>query len=125
MENILAPPKSKEVEIMKIVRNNIIPFKGFKALTLWPLVFVRKDAVMRDRDMRHEAIHGRQQKELLVVLFLVWYGLEWLIRLVIYRSTHKAYRMISFEQEAYQNEHDDDYLTTRRWYAWTKYIFKL
>lgn len=107
---------------MKVVRNSIIPFKGFKALTLWPLVFVRKDAWMSDRDMRHEAIHGRQQKELLVVLFLVWYGLEWLARLVIYGKAHKAYKMISFEQEAYLNEYDKGYLKKRRFFAWMKYI---
>lgn len=108
---------------MKVVRNGIIPFKGYIALTLWPFIFVRKDMRVDDATMRHEEIHGRQQKELLIVLFLLWYGIEWLARLVIYGKAHKAYKMISFEQEAYLNEYDKDYLKKRRLFAWTKYIF--
>ena len=38
---------------MMTVRNSIIPFKSFKALALWPFVFVRKEAVLGDADMRH------------------------------------------------------------------------
>ena len=29
---------------MKIIYNNIIPFKGFKAMNLFGVLFVRKDA---------------------------------------------------------------------------------
>lgn len=36
-----------------------------------------------------------------VFLFYAWYGIEFLARLCIYRDRDKAYRMIAFEQEAY------------------------
>lgn len=36
-----------------------------------------------------------------VFLYYVYYGIEYLIRLIIYRDRDKAYRMIAFEQEAY------------------------
>lgn len=36
-----------------------------------------------------------------ILLYYAWYGIEYLIRLIIYRDRDKAYRMIAFEQEAY------------------------
>lgn len=107
---------------MKLVRNSILPPKSHKLLTLWPYIFVRKETRVYEPDVRHETIHGEQQKEMLIVLFLLWYGLEWLVRLIIYRNAHKAYKMIGFEQEAYLNELDAEYLKRRKRYAWIKYI---
>lgn len=34
--------KTKKRKDMKIVYNNIIPFKGYLAMRVWPFVFVRK-----------------------------------------------------------------------------------
>lgn len=42
-----------------------------------------------------------------VFLYYSWYGIEFLVRLCIYRNKDKAYRMIAFEQEAYDLE--DEY----------------
>lgn len=39
-------------------------------------------------------------------LYYVWYGIEFLIRLIWYRDADKAYRMIAFEQEAYILENE-------------------
>lgn len=36
-----------------------------------------------------------------IFLYYIYYLIEYLIRLVIYRDRDKAYRMIAFEQEAY------------------------
>lgn len=36
-----------------------------------------------------------------ILLYYVYYLIEFLIRLIIYRNRDKAYRMIAFEQEAY------------------------
>lgn len=36
-----------------------------------------------------------------ILLYYVYYGIEYLIRLIIYRDRDRAYRMIAFEQEAY------------------------
>ena len=55
---------------MKIIYNNIIPFKGFKAMNLFGMLFVRKDikTPMSDIDINHESIHSEQYKELLFIV---------------------------------------------------------
>ena len=88
-----------------IVRNDLIPFKGYKAMCLWPFIFVRKDCSFNEVDLNHENIHGRQQLELFLVFFYLIYLIEWIF---------KGYRNISFEKEAYANEKDLNYLEWRR-----------
>lgn len=109
---------------MKVIINTIIPFRGFLAITLWPFIFVRRAAAARFTEVasRHEHIHGRQQLEMLILPFFLWYGIEWLVRLIRLRDSHRAYRAISFEAEAYANEADTDYLSRRRPYAWLRYL---
>ena len=111
---------------MKIIYNKVIPFKGFKAMNLFGVLFVRKDikTPMSDVDINHESIHSEQYKELLFIPFLVLYLLEWFINLFIYFDSKKAYRNISFEREAYYNEHNLNYLSNRKHYAWFRLIFK-
>ena len=111
---------------MKLVYNNIIPFNGYLAMCIFPFIFVRKDArALKTTDINHETIHGKQQIELLWVLFFVWYGIEWFIRLVAYGfDCHLAYKNISFEQEAYLHEDDLIYLNNRKLFASWKYLFK-
>ena len=111
---------------MITVKNNIIPLKGFIALTLWPFVFVRKDKEQfyTHSVERHEAIHGEQQKEMLIVFFLLWYVVEWLFKAIYYRNPMTAYKNISFEREAYSNQNAPAYLDGRRHYSWFKYINK-
>ena len=96
---------------MKIVRNSIIPFKGYKAITIWPFIFVREECSFDEVDLNHENIHGKQQLELLIIFFYLIYLVEWII---------KGYRNISFEREAYGNEDNLNYLKTRKHYAWSK-----
>ena len=43
---------------MKIIYNNVIPFKGFKAINLFGIVFVRKGCKMNNIDINHEKIHS-------------------------------------------------------------------
>lgn len=104
---------------MIIIRNNIIPFKGFIAINLFGVLFVRKDAVISEQTINHEKIHTAQMKEMLYVFFYLWYVIEWLIRLFMKGN---AYRNISFEKEAYMNEHDLYYLKSRERYSWIKYF---
>ena len=104
------------------------PFAGYKALTICPWVFIRESAKQRytPTDNRHETTHGYQQIETLWILFFVLYGLEWLIKLSFCKfNSDRAYRSISFEQEAYANQGKVDYNNTRKHYAWVRYIFKL
>ena len=105
---------------VKVIMNNIIPPKSFMACTIWPWIFCRR--TLKDMDVNHETIHCEQQEEMLILPFFLWYGVEWLIRLIIYRNTFEAYRNISFEQEAYLNQHHAWYTSERRHYAWIKYL---
>lgn len=107
---------------MKIIRNNIIPFKGYKAVNLFGILFVRGDAVIGSVDINHEEIHTAQMKEMLYVFFYLWYGVEWVVRLIQYGKAHTAYRNISFEREAYANQSSMGYLQGRKRYAWLKYM---
>jgi hypothetical protein len=105
---------------MKIVQNKLIPPKGFKAITLFGLVFARKE--LTETDMNHEAIHIKQGNEMLWVFFYIWYGIEWVVRLIQYRNKMTAYYNISFEREAYKNQFNLDYLKTRCFWAFIKYL---
>lgn len=98
---------------MRVVYNRMIPFKGFKCVNLFGVLFVRDGCTMSSVDYNHEAIHTAQMKELLYVPFYVLYALEWLLLLVKYRDAHTAYRQISYEVEAYLFQADADYLKTR------------
>lgn len=102
---------------MKIIYNNFIPFKGYLAINLFGIIFARK--ALDSVDMNHEAIHTAQMRELLYIPFYVWYIIEWLILLIKYRDSRKAYRNIRFEKEAYNHEFDLDYLKTRKHYKYS------
>jgi hypothetical protein len=105
---------------MKIIKNNIFPPGDFEAINLFGFVFARRELTPRDRN--HEAIHSAQMREMGYLPFYLWYVLEWLIRLPF--AGKEAYFNISFEQEAYGNEGDLDYLKTRKHFAWLKYFKK-
>lgn len=105
-----------------IVVNYLIP-KGYRGLAIFPFVFVkrRKDKV-NAIFLNHERIHLRQQFEMLILPFFVWYFSEFLLRLVQYRNFNLAYRNISFEREAYSNELNLSYLKNRPFMGFIKYL---
>ena len=105
---------------MKIIINNILPPKGFKCINLFGILFCRR--MLNKIDINHETIHTKQGQELLWIGFYLWYIIEYLIRLVIYRDTWMAYKNISFEREAYSNQSNLSYLNRRKHYSWFKYI---
>lgn len=107
---------------MKIVYNKFIPFKGFIAVNLFGVMFVREEYrdMLRHRTVNHEMIHTAQMKELFYIGFYIWYLVEYLIWLLRYLDTHKAYRSISFEREAYRNEKNFHYLRDRKHFAWLR-----
>lgn len=104
---------------MKIIRNKFIPFPGYKAINLFGILFVRGNATIDDRTLRHESIHTSQMKEMLYVPFYLWYVVEWVVRLFMKGN---AYQNISFEREAYGNESNGSYLDSRRPFAWLEYL---
>lgn len=94
--------------------------KGYRAITLYPFIFVRNASDKYDKVLiNHEHIHLRQQKELLVLPFYIWYFLDFLFKYLRYRNWNKAYRNIIFEREAYNNQSNLDYLKVRGvWWFW-------
>ena len=97
--------------------------KRFLGATVWPFILIREPRLKSDSFfMNHERIHYRQQQELLVVLFYVWYGLEYLVRLIQFRNRREAYKNISFEREAYKNEKDLEYLYHRPSFKFLRYV---
>ena len=133
----------------RIIYNNIIPVKDFMALALLPFIFVRSSykGKLSTVTENHETIHLRQQVEMLIVgviltlilficglswwslfalpIFPIWYGVEWFLRWCAYGfNQNEAYHNISFEQEAYGNESNLDYLRTRTRFSWCYYLLK-
>ena len=100
---------------MKVIFNSVIPFNGFTCINLFGILFVRKGCVMTRTDFNHEAIHTAQMKEFYLPFYIL-YVLEWLCRLIQFRDSRKAYRAISHEREAYDNQGNQDYLTARKPY---------
>ena len=110
---------------MKIYYEHWLP-ELFKTgeVTLWPffIVFKYKKENVSNRLLVHAYIHVAQQKEMLVVFFLLWYGIEWFIRFLTngFDAT-EAYLDLKFEREAYNNWEDVEYLEERKHYAWLEY----
>jgi hypothetical protein len=95
------------------------------AITLYPFMFIKERYRGNEEFIAHEAIHIEQQKELLVIPFYLIYLLEWLFKLLFTFDSNRAYKSISFEQEAYHHEDDITYYKTRKRYSSFKYLFKL
>ena len=110
---------------MRVFYSHILPFRGFRAINLFGIIFARKDLPKLTKEIiNHETIHTRQMLELLIVFFYIWYLTEWIIKMIVYKSSLKAYENISFEREAIANDENLDYLQHRRWFAFLRYIKK-
>lgn len=97
--------------------------KGYRGITLFPFIILnnvqlKKDAVI----INHEKIHIRQQLELLIFPFFIWYSIEFILKYFKYKNWNKAYSSISFEKEAYQNEKDIKFLTRRPFWNFINYL---
>lgn len=129
---------------MYVIKNSIIPFKGYSAMNILGLLFVRKDITLSKRVLRHEKIHSVQQYELLLVSAIlslvacaIWqswwyilitvtmpiavYLLAWFIALLL-PPYNRAYKDSPFEREAYVKEIDIYYLWNRKPFGWVKFI---
>lgn len=99
---------------MIVVVTKFLTRFGIRGLTLFPFVLVGRKADTKDVVLlNHERIHLRQQLELLVLPFYVWYVVELLARRLGCATWHEAYRQICFEREAYENEENLDFLMSR------------
>ncbi len=106
-----------------IIVFRIILAKNVIAMAMWPFIILgSRELLDNKRLINHEKIHFRQQLELLLVFFYIWYIIEFLIYLYKYKDAIKAYENISFEKEAYGNENDYSYLKNRNIWSFLNYI---
>lgn len=98
-------------------------YKSYVGLSVWPFIIVKHDALKDDNVLiNHEKIHLKQQLELLVLPFYIIYITEWLLRSLFCLSFYRGYQTISFEQEAYANEHNLKYPRERKPFSFIKYL---
>jgi len=109
---------------MILISKYIVP-RGYIGITIFPFMFLKYKALKGNTILiNHEKIHLRQQLELLIIPFFIIYGFEFLVRLFQYKNWKLAYRNISFEREAYRKEKDLNYLKSRPFFSFLKFIRK-
>ena len=107
---------------MILIFKYIIP-KGYTGLAIYPFIFLKHSHLKVDKVLiNHELIHLRQQIELLVLPFYVFYVLEFSYRFIQYRNWPKAYKNISFEREAYKKEKDLNFVKSRPFWNFINYL---
>ncbi|NNC71107.1 MAG: hypothetical protein HKN90_09830 [Flavobacteriaceae bacterium] len=100
----------------------LIP-KNYNGLAIYPFIILKNRSLSKnDVLINHEKIHLRQQLELLLIFFFIWYIFEFMMNLLRYRKWSKAYHHISFEREAYENEGNPNYLIDRKFWQFIKYL---
>jgi hypothetical protein len=101
-----------EIKIQQVILLKNIKLPKINGIALWPFVIVRSKSPGKVI-LNHECIHLRQQIEMLIVFFYVWYVIEWAVHYLRLGNWWAAYYAISFEKEAYTNEKDFNYLKQR------------
>lgn len=108
--------------------------KRFRGIILFGWFIVRpdkKDWPLSKEMTNHENIHLSQVWDIPIpvinwIIFYIWYMLEYLIKIpncLIVGA--KLYNSVSLEQEAWFNDKNENYLETRKRFAWMKYIFNV
>jgi hypothetical protein len=108
-------PKFYENSRFPAVLSKIAPINIW-AISIGPFVWCK--GTLSETDKIHETIHYQQQLELLFVGQWILYFLFYAIGYVKHRNGLIAYLSNRFEVEAYNNERNEDYLLTRKRYAW-------
>ena len=110
---------------MIIVCQTLLKNTKINGITLFPFIILKKPEFRENKTLvNHEKIHLKQQLELLIIFFYLWYVIEffyWCLRL---KNNYMAYRYICFEREAYAMEDDLNYLETRKLWSFWKYLGK-
>ena len=83
------------------------------AMAFYPFVILNSRVVATPELINHERIHLRQQLEMLIIPFYIWYLIEY------YK---KGYYNVSFEKEAYDNDKNLNYLKNRRLFSFIRYL---
>ncbi|MBE7628455.1 hypothetical protein [Tenacibaculum piscium] len=107
---------------MIFIAKYIIP-KGFSGIALFPFIFLKtKDLKENDVLINHEKIHLKQQVELFIIFFYLFYAIEWIFKYIKYKNAYLAYENLSFEREAYINEENLYYIESRKSWAFMYYL---
>lgn len=121
------------------VADILLCLSGCSTIAIGPLVFSkRSEDRIAQVDKNHETVHAVQWTEVTAIFglfifilqlifsfsawwyliapvaYYIWYVLEWLVKLVILQDSRSAYKSVSFEMEAYDNQHDCNYVENRR-----------
>lgn len=108
---------------MIIICQRLLKNTKISGITLFPFILLRKKELRYNQILiNHEKIHLRQQLELLIIPFYIWYLSEYYIRYLKYKNADLAYRNISFEKEAYENDQNLNYLRNRKLWRFIKYL---
>ena len=100
-----------------------VPFLNVKGMALFPFVLLRDKTGRNDQILiNHERIHLRQQLELLIIPFYLFYLVNYLYQLISTLDHDSAYRNIIFEQEAYDHEKELSYLRSRKHFGFLDYL---
>jgi len=93
----------------------VLKFLPVRALAIWPFILLQKREDKENATLiHHERIHHIQQLELAWIGFFVAYLIQYAWLRIISKMSHDtAYRTIIFEKEAFRNEADLKYLSTR------------
>lgn len=94
------------------------------AVALFPFIIVRDTKILENREyINHESIHIRQYIETLVFGLIIISLFQYFYALLILRKSRiQAYYFMSHEQEAHQNDENPDYLKTRKWFTYYRYL---
>lgn len=127
-----------------IIKNSLIPFGSYQTINLFGILFTKTE--LDEVDINHERIHTVQMLEIfgiaaLIVIALIFlcgispwwllaattiyyllYGLEYLCIRLNHSKQNCAYHDISFEEEAYNNQHNLGYVMERKPFAWVRYL---
>jgi hypothetical protein len=112
-------PKIKKSSLLLI----ILTFGFVNGITLAPFgIYIQHRFLNHKIVINHETIHWRQQLEMLIIFFYIWYIIEWFIR--IFTNFGNSFENISFEREAFMFENKLNYLNSRKPYSWFKFLVK-
>lgn len=108
---------------MIIVCQTLLKNTKISGITLFPFILLREKALKNNPTLiNHEKIHWRQQLELGIIPFYIWYVFEFCYWFIKYRNKYIAYRKICFEREAFAQERSLNYLEKRGFWAFLKYL---
>lgn len=97
-------------------------FNYYTGMSFFVFIWIWQQTKDEARLVRHEKIHFLQQLEMLFIFHWLLYVFFYFLSRYRGHGHYSAYRHNPFEIEAYDNEHDHTYLTSRKTFAWVKSV---